>query len=100
MFTEQIPIMAWQCRFMLYNIKKIRPYLQYYAVQLLVQALVTTKLDYCKPLLANPPSNPVFTESSMPSGGGGGREQILVTIVNIYNSTIIIEKVPAVKQFI
>ena len=37
------------CRFALFNIRKIRPYLTQYATQLLVQTLVISCLDYCKP---------------------------------------------------
>ena len=36
------------CRFALYNIRKIRPYLTQYATQLLVQTLVSSRLDYCR----------------------------------------------------
>src|SRR4029434_6720161 len=35
------------CRFALFNIRKIRPYLTQYATQLLVQTLVSSRLDYC-----------------------------------------------------
>ena len=37
--------------FALYNIRKIRPYLTQYATQLLVQTLVSSRLDYCNALL-------------------------------------------------
>ncbi|XP_053537339.1 uncharacterized protein LOC128632973 [Ictalurus punctatus] len=51
-FTNYISTTARSCRFILYNIKKIRPYLTEQATQLLVQALVISKLDYCNSLLS------------------------------------------------
>src|SRR4029434_8684229 len=44
------------CRFALYNIRKIRPYLTQYATQLLVQTLVSSHLDYCNALLTGLPA--------------------------------------------
>ncbi|XP_053471170.1 uncharacterized protein mpc2a isoform X1 [Ictalurus furcatus] len=51
--TDHISTTARSCRFILYNIKKIRPYLTKQAKQQLVQAtnLVISKLDYCNALL-------------------------------------------------
>ncbi len=46
-FTDHIATTAWSCRFALYNIRKIRPFLSEQAAQLLVQALVLSRLDYC-----------------------------------------------------
>ncbi len=43
-------------RFALHNIRKIRPFLTEHAAQLLVQALVISRLDYCSALLAGLPS--------------------------------------------
>ncbi len=43
---------ARSCRFALYNIRKIRPFLSEQVAQLLVQALVLSRLDYCNALLA------------------------------------------------
>ncbi len=40
----------------LYNIRKIRPFLSEQAAQLLVQALVLSRLDYCNALLAGLPA--------------------------------------------
>ncbi len=51
-FTDHITKTARSCRFALYNIKKIRPFLSEHATQLLVQALVLSRLDYCNALLA------------------------------------------------
>ncbi len=51
-FTDHIATTARSCRFVLYNIRKIRPFLSEQATQLLVQALVLSKLDYCNALLA------------------------------------------------
>ncbi len=43
---------ARSCRFALHNIRKIRPFLTEHAAQLLVQALVISRLDYCNAVLA------------------------------------------------
>ncbi len=50
-FTDHIATTARSCRFALYNIRKIRPFLSEQAAQLLVQALVLSRLDYCNSLL-------------------------------------------------
>ncbi len=50
---------ARSCRFALHNIRKIRPFLTEHAAQLLVQALVISRLDYCNALLAGLPSNTI-----------------------------------------
>ncbi len=42
-----------------HNIRKIRPFLTEHAAQLLVQALVISRLDYCNALLAGLPSNTI-----------------------------------------
>ncbi len=44
-FTDHIATTAWSCRFALYNIRKIRPFLSEQATQLLVQALVLSRLE-------------------------------------------------------
>ncbi len=51
-FTDHIATTARSCRFALYNIRKIRPFLS----ELLVQALVLSRLDYCNALLAGLPA--------------------------------------------
>ncbi|XP_073767046.1 uncharacterized protein isoform X2 [Danio rerio] len=58
-FSDHISRTARSCRFALYNIRKIRPFLSEYAAQLLVQALVLSKLDYCNSLLAGLPANSI-----------------------------------------
>ncbi len=58
-FKEQIAKIKRSCRFALHNIRKIRPFLTQYAAQLLVQALVISRLDYCNALLAGLPSNTI-----------------------------------------
>ncbi len=54
-FKEHIAKTAGSCRFALHNIRKIRPFLTEHAAQLLVQALVISRLDYCNALLAGLP---------------------------------------------
>ncbi len=56
-FTDHITKTARSCRFALYNIKKIRPFVSEHATQLLVQALVLSRLDYCNALLAGLPAS-------------------------------------------
>ncbi len=51
-FKEHIAKTTRSCRFALHNIRKIRPFLTEHAAQLLVQALVISRLDYCNALLA------------------------------------------------
>ncbi len=55
-FTDHIATTARSCRFALYNIRKIRPFLSEQTAQLLVQALVLSRLDYCNALLAGLPA--------------------------------------------
>ncbi len=55
-FKDHIAKTARSCRFVLHNIRKIRPFLTLLAAQLLVQALVISRLDYCNALLAGLPS--------------------------------------------
>ncbi len=56
-FSDHIAKTARSCRFALYNIRKIKPFLSECATQLLVQALVLSRLDYCNALLAGLPTN-------------------------------------------
>ncbi len=58
-FKEHIAKTARSCRFALHNIRKIRPFLTEHAAQLLVQALVISRLDYCNALLAGLPANTI-----------------------------------------
>ncbi len=58
-FTDHITKTARSCRFALYNIKKIRPFLSEHPTQLLVQALVLSRLDYCNALLAGFPASSI-----------------------------------------
>ncbi len=58
-FKEHIAKTARSCRFALHNIRNIRPFLTEHAAQLLVQALVISRLDYCNALLAGLPSNTI-----------------------------------------
>ncbi len=58
-FTDHITKTARSCRFALYNIKKIRPFLSEHSTQLLVQSLVLSRLDYCNALLAGLPASSI-----------------------------------------
>ncbi len=58
-FTDHIAKTARSCRFALYNIKKIRSFHSEHATQLLVQALVLSRLDYCNALLAGLPASSI-----------------------------------------
>ncbi|KAF4081701.1 hypothetical protein AMELA_G00164220 [Ameiurus melas] len=58
-FTDHISAAARSCRFILYNIKKIRPFLTKQATQILVQVLVISKLDYCNSLLSGLPASSI-----------------------------------------
>ncbi len=58
-FSDHIAKTTQSCRFALFNIKKIRPFLSEHASQLLVQALVLSRLDYCNALLAGLPASSI-----------------------------------------
>ncbi len=58
-FKDHIAKTARSCRFALHNIRKIRPFLTQHAAQLLVQALVISRLDYSNAILAGLPSNTI-----------------------------------------
>ncbi|KAJ8392151.1 hypothetical protein AAFF_G00079570 [Aldrovandia affinis] len=55
-FSSHIAAISRTCRFSLHNIRRIRPFLTQEATQLLVQALVISRLDYCNSLLAGLPA--------------------------------------------
>ena len=55
-FKVNVASIAQSRRFDLYNIRKIRPYLSEHATQLLVQALVISRIDYCSSLLVGLPA--------------------------------------------
>ncbi|KAI4878090.1 hypothetical protein NFI96_027884, partial [Prochilodus magdalenae] len=54
-FSAHIMNLTRSCRFLLYNIRRIRPFLSQEATQLLVQTLVISRPDYCNSLLAGLP---------------------------------------------
>ena len=56
-FSSFIAATARSCRFSLFNIRKIRHLLTTEATQVLVQALVCSRLDYCNVLLAGLPAS-------------------------------------------
>ncbi len=58
-FSDHIAKTARSYRFALFNIKRIRPFLSEHAPQLLVQALVLSRLDYYNALLAGLPANSI-----------------------------------------
>ncbi|KAM9418959.1 uncharacterized protein ACWYII_022362 [Salvelinus alpinus] len=49
-FSTNIKAVTRSCRFMLYNIRRVRPCLTQEAAQVLIQALVISRLDYCNSL--------------------------------------------------
>src|SRR4029434_7222911 len=55
-FTAHIASVSRSCRFALYNIRKLRPYLTQYATQLLAQTLVSSRLHYFNALLTGLPA--------------------------------------------
>ena len=63
-FSSHIASTTRACRFFLNNVRRIRPFLSKKATQLLVQALVLPRLDYCNSLLLaglrpqTPPASP------------------------------------------
>ncbi|XP_053537553.1 uncharacterized protein LOC128633043 [Ictalurus punctatus] len=57
--ADHISATARSCRFILYNIEKIRPYITKQATQILVQAFVISKLDYCNSLLSGLPASSI-----------------------------------------
>lgn len=58
-FSSHVANVSRSCRFLLYNIRRIRPFLTTEATQLLVQSLVISRLDYCNSLLAGLPQNAI-----------------------------------------
>uniref|UniRef100_A0A8C9TEF5 Reverse transcriptase domain-containing protein n=1 Tax=Scleropages formosus TaxID=113540 RepID=A0A8C9TEF5_SCLFO len=58
-FSQHIKATTQSCRYILHNIHRIRPYLITDSTQLLVQAMVTSHLDYCNSLLCGLPSNAI-----------------------------------------
>ncbi|KAI5624343.1 hypothetical protein C0J50_15865 [Silurus asotus] len=58
-FFPHVANVARSCRFLLYNIRRIRPFLSIQAAQVLVQSLVISRLDYCNSLLAGLPLNAI-----------------------------------------
>ncbi|KAG5831831.1 hypothetical protein ANANG_G00283550, partial [Anguilla anguilla] len=58
-FSKNIAAVSRACRFFLYNIRRIRPFLTTYSTQLLVQAMVLSRLDYCNSLLAGLPASAI-----------------------------------------
>ncbi|XP_071183951.1 uncharacterized protein [Salvelinus alpinus] len=55
-FSTNIKAVTRSCRFMLYNIRRVRPCLTQEAAQVLIQALVISRLDYCNSLLSGLPA--------------------------------------------
>ena len=58
-FSANIASVTRSCRFVLYNIRRIRPFLTENAAQVLIQALVISRLDYCNSLLAGAPTSAI-----------------------------------------
>ncbi|KAI5611737.1 hypothetical protein C0J50_1378, partial [Silurus asotus] len=58
-FSSHVANVALSCRFLLYNIQRIRPFLSTQVAQVLVQSPVISRLDYCNSLLAGLPLNAI-----------------------------------------
>ncbi|KAK3525831.1 hypothetical protein QTP70_010908 [Hemibagrus guttatus] len=58
-FSSHVTNVTRSCLFLLYNIRRIRPFLSTQATQVLVQSLVISRLDYCSSLLAGLPLNAI-----------------------------------------
>ncbi len=58
-FSDHVTKTARSCRFALFNTKKTRPFLSEHALQLLVQALVLSRLEYSNALLAGLPASSI-----------------------------------------
>ncbi|XP_068571416.1 uncharacterized protein, partial [Cebidichthys violaceus] len=58
-FSANIAAVKRSCRFLLYNIRRIRPFLTDETAQVLIQALVISHLDYCNSLLAGAPATAI-----------------------------------------
>ncbi|KAK3528338.1 hypothetical protein QTP86_033192 [Hemibagrus guttatus] len=58
-FSSHVTNVTCSCRFLLYNIRRIRPFLSTQATQMLVQSLVISRLDYCNSLLSGLPLNAI-----------------------------------------
>ena len=58
-FSANIAAITRSCRFLLYNIRRIRPFLTEKTAQILIQALVISCLDYCNSLLAGAPASAI-----------------------------------------
>ncbi|KAK9535963.1 hypothetical protein VZT92_005791 [Zoarces viviparus] len=57
-FSANIASVTRSCRFLLYNIRRIRPFLTDETAQVLIQALVISRLDYCTHYLPEPRHRP------------------------------------------
>ncbi|KAK3520049.1 hypothetical protein QTP70_011969 [Hemibagrus guttatus] len=58
-FSSHVTNVTCSCQFLLYSIRRIRPFLSTQAIQVLVQSLVISRLDYCNSLLAGLPLNAI-----------------------------------------
>ncbi|KAK3557326.1 hypothetical protein QTP70_026594, partial [Hemibagrus guttatus] len=58
-FSSHVTNVTRSCRFLLYNIRRIRPFLSTQATQVLIQSLVISRLVYCNSLLAGLPLNAI-----------------------------------------
>jgi hypothetical protein len=55
-FSANIKAVMRSCRFMLYNIHRVQPYLTQEVAHVLIQVLVLSRMDYCNSLLAGFPA--------------------------------------------
>ncbi len=77
---------ARSCRFALHNIRKIRSFLTQHAGQLLVQALVISRLYYCNALLAGLPSNTIKPLQMIQNADWSSENPKRAHVTSLFNS--------------
>ncbi len=83
---DHIAKTARSCRFALHNIRKIRSFLTQHAGQLLVQALVISRLYYCNALLAGLPSNTIKPLQMIQNADWSSENPKRAHVTSLFNS--------------